>query len=224
MDKVKQHTAPSQTQKILCRYCPAGTKPILVKNYKRHIEHYHKDKDSSDLKDKHSQSITRWTSTSSKRKCDSDTDNQRVKRRHQSGDSGCATGDDDDEVLETGDRVGPESEEKDENINEKSSASLEQGREEIIDITGPPAIGECRSPKSHEQSQQHDDKATTMWREKESDEEENDHALPETDECLGLLPVSVHNPASALSESEETDERLGHHPVHNPAYIFSVWG
>ena len=31
MDKVKQHTAPSQTQKILCRYCPAGTKPILVK-------------------------------------------------------------------------------------------------------------------------------------------------------------------------------------------------
>ena len=113
-----------------------------------------------------------------------------------------------------------ETEEKDE--NEKSSALLEQGQEEIIDITGPPAIGEC--PKSHEQSQQHDDKATTMWREKESDEEENDHALPETDECLGLLPVSVHNPASALSESEETDERLGHHPVHNPAYIFSVWG
>ena len=61
MEKVKQHTAPSQTQKVLCRYCPAGSKPILVKNYKRHIEHYHKDKDSSDLKDKYSQSITRWS-------------------------------------------------------------------------------------------------------------------------------------------------------------------
>ena len=43
-----------------------------------------------------------------------------------------------------------ETEEKDE--NEKSSALLEQGQEEIIDITGPPAIRECRSPKSHEQS------------------------------------------------------------------------
>ena len=206
MEKVKQHTAPSQTQKVLCRYCPAGSKPILVKNYKRHIEHYHKDKDSSDLKDKYSQSITRWTSTSSKRKCDSDIDIQRVKRRHQSGDSGCATGDDDDEVLETGVRE-----------DEKSSASLEQGREEIIDITGPTATGECHSPKSNEQSQQDNDKATTLWSEKESDEEDCDHAITETDESLGLLPV--HNPASALLESEakETETSLPPPPVHNPA-------
>ena len=107
-EKVKLHTAPSQKHKILCQYCPAGAKPILVKNYKKHIEHYHKDKDPRNLRDKNTQSITRWTSGSLKRKCDSDSearDSQtNVKRRHVSGDSGCGTGDDDDELLETGDR------------------------------------------------------------------------------------------------------------------------
>ena len=78
-----------------------------MKNYKRHIERFHKDKDPRNLKDKNNQSITLWASSKRKRDSDSEaSDSQTHKRRHKSGDSGWGTGDEEDELddPETGDR------------------------------------------------------------------------------------------------------------------------
>ena len=179
-DKGKLNTAPSQTQKIQCQYCPADAKPILVKNYKRHIETHHKDKDSRNLKDRKTKSITFWTS-SSKRKRDSSSESeiesQTIKRRHQSGDSGCGTGDDDDDdnkVFETGDRGLDSHRQEEGESHEPATVTVETGQKE-----------------------------TTVWREKEPDEEDTSTA-DETDECPG--PLLVHDPAATLSDGEDDRE------------------
>ena len=194
-DKGKLNTAPSQTQKIQCQYCPADAKPILVKNYKRHIESHHKDKDSRNLKDRKTKSITFWTS-SSKRKRDSSSESeiesQTIKRRHQSGDSGCGTGDDDDDdnkVFETGDRGLDSHRQEEGESHESATVTVETGQKE-----------------------------TTVWREKEPDEEDTSTA-DETDECPG--PLLVHDPVATLSDVNETDK--SHDPllVHDPAATLS---
>ena len=203
-DKVKLNTAPSQTQRVSCQYCPAGSRPILVKNYKRHIEEKHKDKDSRNLKDRKTKSITLWTS-SSKRKRDSNSEaieSQTIKRRHQSGDSGWGTGDDDEE-LETGDR--------------DRVGGLESDRQE--EEPDPATVQVDPGPKE-----------TAVLRQNESEEEDNvvvqavgdpslaDTLSDETDKPLGLPPV--HDPAAPLSD--ETDKPLGPPLVHDPAAPLSV--
>ena len=195
-DKVKLNTAPSQTQKVQCQYCPANAKPILVKNYKRHIKDNHKEKDSRNLKDRNTKSITFWTN---KRKREpsssSENESQTVKRRHQSGDSGCG----DDEDLETGDR---------------GLASNRQEEEEPATVTvetGPKETTEWR-----EKELENDEEDTALAR--ETDEPPDPllvhvAALPdETDESHGPLPV--HDLVAA--RPVETDESHGPPLVHEP--------